>query len=84
MRPWAFSQPAGWPLGALFQSRNWGQGTRHGDVGPVRMEKRQDRVTEMTRDIDGLRERLISKKVPKERRSESPASGRRWRERAWN
>lgn len=35
------------------------------------MERRQDRVTEMTRDRNGLRERLISKKVPKERRSKS-------------
>lgn len=40
-------------------------------MGPDRMERRWDRVTEMTRDKDGLRERIISKVVPRERRSES-------------
>lgn len=39
-------------------------------MGPDRIERRQGRVTELTRDRDGLKGRIL-KTVPRERRSES-------------
>lgn len=57
-----FSQPAGgWPQGVLLQSQSWGRG--HRDVGPDRIERRRNRERKMTRDKDGLRERIRKRKM---------------------
>lgn len=70
MRPWVLwfcNLLAG--LGELF-FRVGARERGHRGVGPDRMERRQDRVTEMARDKDGLRRRIISRTVARERRCE--------------
>lgn len=62
MRPWCFhSLLVAGQWGVLLQSQSWGQG--HRDVGPNRLERRWDHVRKMTRDKDGLRERIRRRKM---------------------